>query len=172
MKENIDASVYWFTGLSGSGKTTLARKLYIALLDSGKKVEFLDGDELRKHFPQTGFTKEAREEHIKRVGYLASRLQHHGIHVIASFISPFEASRAFNRSLCSNFIEIYVSTPLSVCEERDVKGLYEKARNGEIENFTGISAPYEVPSSPDITIDTSSITIDEALHSILKHIGI
>ena len=136
-RRRISPVVVWFTGLSGAGKSTLANQVYERLLASGLKVELLDGDTIRNIFPKIGFTRIDREEHIKRVGYLASRLEAHGIFVLASFVSPYQESRNFVRSLCNNFVEIHVSTSLSVCEDRDVKGLYAKARKGEIKNFTG-----------------------------------
>jgi adenylylsulfate kinase len=147
--------VIWFTGLSGSGKSTLATQLVENLKSRGLKVEHLDGDSIRKVLPQTGFSREQREDHIRRVGYLASILEKNGIIVVASLISPYEDSRQFVRGLCSKFVEIYLSTPMEVCSQRDPKGLYRKAINGEIKNFTGVSDPYEVPIAPELTFDTS-----------------
>ncbi len=170
-KRNINPKVIWFTGLSGSGKSTIANRVYEELRAKGLKVERLDGDSIRDLFPTTGFSREAREEHVKRIGHLASYLEKHGVFVICSFISPFQDSRKFVRSLCKNFVEVYVSTSLEECERRDVKGLYAKARAGEIKNFTGVSDPYEPPVQPEIEIDTSLVSLEQASQMILKRIG-
>ena len=163
--------VIWFTGLSGAGKTTLAEKLAAYLKAKGEKCELLDGDTVRNIFPQTGFTKKERDEHVKRMGFLASMLERNGITVIASFISPYRESRDFVRKMCRNFVEVYVSTSLEVCEKRDVKGLYKKARRGEIKSFTGIDDPYEPPLHPEITINTAGETVEESLERLLKFLG-
>lgn len=170
-KKEIQPLVLWFTGLSGSGKSTLSEEVYKELMKKGIKTERLDGDTVRNIFPKTGFTKNERNGHIKRVGYLASRMEKNGIFVVASFVSPYRESREFVRDLCKNVIEIYVSTPIEVCEKRDIKGLYKKARNGEIENFTGINDPYEEPQNPEITIDTSKISIEKATKKVMKYIN-
>ena len=146
----------------------MAKKVTDELRSKGHKVEYLDGDALREVFPNTGFSKEERDTHIKRVGYLASRLEHNGVFVVAAFVSPYEDARAFVRNLCDNFIEVYVSTPLEICEKRDPKGLYKKARAGEIKNFTGIDDPYEPPQSPELTLDTSKIQEAPAVETVLK----
>lgn len=163
-------AVLWFTGLSGSGKSTVSEKVYPILKDRGYRVEHLDGDAIRDIFPKTGFGKEDRISHIKRVGYLASRLQAHGVFVIGSFISPYKESRDFVRNLCEDFVEIYISTPLEECERRDVKGLYEKARDGEIKNFTGIDDPYEAPQDPELEIDTTNISVDDAVDRVIEYL--
>jgi len=160
--------VIWFTGLSGAGKSTLAEALGGYMRSLGQKVELLDGDIVRKVFPQTGFSKKDRDEHIRRMGYLASILERNGVAVIASFISPYRESRDFVRGLCRNFIEVYVSTSLSECEKRDVKGLYRRARAGEISSFTGIDDPYEAPLSPEITIDTAGEEVGESLDKLIN----
>ena len=165
------AAPIWFTGLSGSGKTTIAAALVDRLRSLGRRVEFLDGDAIRSVFPETGFSSEERDLHIRRVGFLASRLEAHGVCVVASFISPSRASRVFVRGLCRRFVEVYVSTPLEVCEARDVKGLYARARRGELREFTGVTAPYEPPLRPEVAIDTTSSTIDENVGRILAHLG-
>jgi len=162
-------AVLWFTGLSGSGKSTIAARVKRELTRLGADVELLDGDTLRSIFPNTGFTKRARNEHIKHVGYMASRLEKHGVTVIGTFIAPYREARRFVRKLCRNFIEIYVSTPLEVCEKRDVKGLYAKARRGEIRRFTGISDPYEAPRNPEITLDTSKLSVAEACRKVVSY---
>jgi adenylylsulfate kinase len=162
--------VLWFTGLSGAGKTTLSLRVKAELEKRGLPVEHLDGDTLRDLLPSTGFSRKERDEHVRRIGVLASRLEKHGVVVIASLISPYEESRKFVRGLCGRFIEVHVSTPLSVCEARDVKGLYARARSGEIRDFTGIDSEYEPPSRPELTIDTSAQSQDEALGRILAYL--
>jgi adenylylsulfate kinase len=168
---NGAAPVLWFTGLSGSGKSTIAVRVYDELVRRGIDVEYIDGDSLRDVFPNTGFTRAEREEHLRRTGYMASRLAAHGVTVLGSFVSPYRESRDFIRRLCSNFLEIYVATPLEECERRDVKGLYARARRGEIKNFTGIDDPYEPPEKPELTLDTLLLRVDESVTKILKHFG-
>jgi len=163
--------VIWLTGLSASGKTTIGDTLAENLKTLGHRVEHLDGDLVRKMFPGTGFTREERDRHIKRVGYLAAMLEKHGVFVVASFISPYREARAFVRSQCNNYIEVYISTPLEECEKRDPKGLYKKARAGEITNFTGIDDPYEPPENPEIEVDTTGITVNEAVERILEYLA-
>lgn len=160
----------WLTGLSGSGKSTLADMVYDKIAQNGNRVEKLDGDVMRGLFPATGFTKDARDEHIKRVGFLASLLEKHDVIVVASFISPYEETRQLVRSRCQNFIEVFVSASLEECERRDVKGLYKKARAGEIKHFTGIDDPYEVPSNPEIEVDTENKTEEESAAQIIDYI--
>lgn len=165
------AAVLWFTGLSGSGKSTIATRVYEELGRRGMEAEYLDGDALRSVFPNTGFTRAERDEHLRRTGYLASRLEAHGITVIASFVSPYRESRDFIRRLCRDFVEIYVATPLEECERRDVKGLYARARRGEIQNFTGIDDPYEAPEHPELTLDTRVLSLDECVAKVLARLG-
>jgi adenylylsulfate kinase len=164
------APVLWFTGLSGSGKSTIATRVYQELLRRRVEVEYLDGDALREVFPTTGFTREAREEHLRRTGYMASRLAAHGVTVVASFVSPYRESREFIRRLCQNFWEIYVATPLEECERRDVKGLYARARRGELRNFTGIDDPYEPPERPELTLDTRVLSVDQCVAEVLAFV--
>jgi adenylylsulfate kinase len=167
----VKAFVLWFTGLSGSGKSTLAEKIYKYIVKKDIKAECLDGDSVRAIFPNTGFTEEERNSHIKRIGYMASILERNDIVVVASFISPYKESRDYVRSICKNFIEVYVSTPVSECKKRDVKGLYKKARNGEIKNFTGIDAPYEPPVNPEINIPSHMQKEEESLKIIMDYIN-
>jgi adenylylsulfate kinase len=163
--------VLWFTGLSGSGKSTIATRVHEALVRRGVEVEYIDGDALRAVFPNTGFSRAEREEHLRRTGYMAGRLAAHGVTVVASFVSPYRESREFIRRLCRDFIEIYVSTPLEECERRDVKGLYARARRGEIRNFTGIDDPYEPPEHPELTLDTRALSVDECVAKVLERAG-
>ena len=160
------SSVLWLTGLSGAGKSTLARAVELELRRRAGSIEMLDGDAVRALSP-TGFSRADREAHIKRVGFLASRLEYHGVTVVCALISPYADTRDYVRGLCRRFIEIYVATPLDVCEKRDVKGLYARARRGEISQFTGIDDPYEPPSRPELRLDTTCLTVDESVVRIV-----
>jgi len=164
---SLSAAVVWLTGLSGSGKSALARRVAEEWRKRDFSVEVLDGDAIRDVFPNTGFSKAERDAHVRRVGFLASRLECHGVTVVASLVSPYQESRDFVRGLCRNFIEIYVSTPLEECERRDAKGLYAKARRGEIRNFTGIDDPYDPPETPELVIDTSRVSLEAAGQLVL-----
>ena len=166
-KERTPPAVIWFTGLPGAGKSTIADWVSEALRRRGLPVERLDGDAVRRIFPGTGWSRPAREEHLRRVGYLASKLEEHGVFVVASFVSPYAESRGFVRGLCRSFIEVHVSTPLAECERRDPKGLYAKARRGEIADFTGVSDPYEPPVRPEVTVDASRLSIEAAGNAVL-----
>ena len=161
----------WFTGLSGSGKSTIAVRVHRELERRGVDVEYIDGDALREVFPSTGYTRAEREEHLRRTGYMASRLAAHGVTVVASFVSPYRESRDFIRKHCRKFVEIYVATPLDECERRDVKGLYARARRGEIKNFTGIDDPYETPEHPELTLDTRALSVEECVARVLERHG-
>ena len=162
--------VIWLTGLPCAGKTTLAEKICEELRAMGHQVEHLDGDAVRKIFPQSGFSREDRNQHIERVGFLAGKLAENGVFVVASFVSPYRESRNFVRKLCPRFVEVYVSTSLAVCEKRDVKGMYAKARRKEIRNFTGIDDPYEPPENPELQIDAGTLPLDEAVHRIKDYL--
>ena len=167
------AKIIWFTGLSGSGKSSIANILEKKLQALGKHTITLDGDNMRHGLNRDlGFTTADRVENIRRVGEVAKLMVNSGLICITSFISPFESERKMARSLVSEneFIEVYIDTPLSVCEERDVKGLYAKARSGEIPNFTGISSPYESPENPEIRIDTTKLSAEEAANQIIEFI--
>ncbi len=170
-KREIQPSVIWFTGLSGAGKSTISEEVFSRLKAKGLKVEHLDGDLVREIFPKTGFSKEDRDRHVKRVGFLASILEKNGVIVLASFISPYKESRNFVRNLCKNFKEVHVATPLEECEKRDVKGLYEKARKGEITQFTGIDDPYEEPENPEIKVNTTGQSVEESVQYVLRKLG-
>jgi adenylylsulfate kinase len=170
-RKRMRQAVIWFTGLSGSGKSTIADRVAARLVKRGIDIERLDGDQIRRMFPGTGFSRKQREEHLKRMGYLAALLEKHGVTVIASFVSPYRKSRRLVRKLCRNFVEVYVSTPLEECERRDVKGLYKKAREGKLKHFTGISDPYELPRQPEITIDTTSMTLNKAVSMVVDYLS-
>ena len=163
----------WFTGLSGSGKSSIANILEKKLQSLGKHTITLDGDNIRHGLNRDlGFTSADRVENIRRVEEVAKLMVYSGLICITSFISPFESERKMARSLVleNEFIEVFVDTPLSVCEERDVKGLYAKARSGQIPNFTGISSPYEPPKNPEIRIDTTKVSAEEAANQIIDFI--
>jgi adenylyl-sulfate kinase len=162
----LKPAVLWFTGLSGSGKTTIATLVHEKLVAGGRPSELLDGDEIRALFPKMGFTREDRNQQVMRVGHLASVLEKHGIFSVGCLVSPYAESRDFVRRLCRSFVEIYVSTPLEVCEKRDVKGLYAKARRGEIAGFTGIDDPYEPPAAPELEIDTTILSAAQAVDKV------
>lgn len=161
----------WFTGLSGSGKTTIALEVEKELKANGYKVEHLDGDEIRKCLCQDlGFSKADRDENIRRVSYLAKLLTQNGIITLCCFVSPYLKARQEARELIGDFIEVYVNTPLAVCEKRDVKGLYAKARKGEIPAFTGISDPYEPPVNPEIEILTENEPVEKSAVKIINYL--
>ena len=166
MVNGSSAAVLWFTGLSGAGKSTLAARVVRELSERGTATEYLDGDAVRALSP-TGFTRAERDAHVKRVGFLASRLEHHGVTVVCALISPYAEARDHVRTLCGRFIEIYVATPLHECERRDVKGLYAGARRGDVPHFTGIDDPYEPPQHPELTLDTTPMTVDDAVARII-----
>lgn len=167
-----EPAVIWLTGLSGSGKTTIGNRLAQRLREIGRKVERLDGDVTRAIFPQTGFSKEDRDANVVKAGFLAQMLERNGVDVVASYISPYRETRDEVRGMCGRFIEVYVATPLAVCESRDVKGLYAKARSGEIEHFTGIDDPYQAPTAAELVIDTTHLSVDQACDRILQFMGL
>ena len=162
----------WFTGLSGSGKSTLAQYLTPILLERGCSVEVLDGDEVRENLSKgLGFSKEDRDTNIRRIGYVANLLSRNGCAAITAAISPYAAVRDEIREMTvATFVEVYVDAPLAVVEERDTKGLYKKARAGEIKNFTGISDPYEAPENPEVLVDTSKESIEDSAQKILDYL--
>jgi len=159
------------TGLSGAGKTTIALILVEELKKRGLKVERLDGDVVRQSLTRDlGFTKEDRDKNIERVTFVAKLLSRNGVATVCSFISPYQAVRDHVRAETTNFMEVFVDAPLEVVIDRDVKGLYKQAMAGEIENFTGISDPFEAPESPDIHIRTDQQTPEESAQEIIRHL--
>jgi 3'(2'),5'-bisphosphate nucleotidase len=163
--------VLWFTGLSGAGKSTVADKVFEKIGKEGLSLERLDGDEVREHLTKgLGFSKEDREENIRRVTFVAKVLSRNGVGVISTFISPYKEMREKVRNEVTNFIEVYVNAPLAVCEERDIKGLYKKARAGEIKHFTGIDDPYEVPENPELELDTDKESIEESAQKVIEYL--
>ena len=169
-KHRIKPFVLWFTGLSGSGKSTLAEAVAKELKRINVNFEELDGDVVRDVFPKTGFSKDERNMHIRRVGFLVGLLERNRVSAVCSFISPYRESRQFVRDNTNNFIEIYVSTPLKVCEERDPKGLYKKVRKGEIKQFTGVDDPYEEPQSPELNINTADQSVKDCARHIFTYL--
>ena len=163
--------VLWFTGLSGSGKSTLAHAVEEYLHRHGLNTFVLDGDNVRHGLcGDLGFSDQDRKENIRRISETAKLLLEAGIITLTAFISPFKAERATARSLMADgdFIEIHCFCPLTICEQRDVKGLYKKARQGEIKNFTGISSPYEEPENPDLKIDTNQLTLEQSVQLVIS----
>jgi len=161
--------VIWFTGLSGAGKSTIAEVLRSELLRLGHRVEILDGDVVRENLSKgLSFSKEDRDINIMRIGFVAHLLARNGVKVICAAISPYRSIRDQVRAMVGDFIEVYISTPLEECENRDVKGLYKKARSGEIKDFTGVDDPYEPPLEPEVEIDTVDGTPEESAFTILE----
>lgn len=165
---STEPAVLWLTGLSGAGKSSIAADVCNRLRSRGLGVEYLDGDAIRTLFPQTGFTRSEREIHVRYVGFLASRLEHHGLIVVCALISPYRSSREDVRRMARRFIEIHVCTSLEECERRDPKGLYRRARAGEITHFTGIDDPYEPPDNPELSIDTAQVSVAEASDRVVE----
>ena len=166
--------VLWFTGLSGAGKSTLATALAKAL-ETERKIEILDGDEVRTHLSKgLGFSREDRDTNVHRIGFVARLLASHGVGVVTATISPYAETRTQLRVLAEergiDFVEVYANAPLDVLTARDVKGLYKKALAGQIENFTGVTDPYEAPASPDVEVRTGRETIDQSLEKILQEL--
>jgi adenylylsulfate kinase len=161
----------WFTGLSGAGKSTIAGLVGRRLEDAGRLVEYLDGDVVRTHLSRgLGFSKEDRDTNIERIGWVASRLTRHGAAVLVSAISPYEAARRRARELIEefgSFVEVFVDASVEECARRDAKGLYEKAFAGEIKEFTGVSDPYEPPTSPELALRTEKETPEESAQLVV-----
>jgi adenylylsulfate kinase len=167
MKEQLGFTA-WFTGLPCSGKTTVADAVAYVLRERGYRVERLDGDIVRKDLTSDlGFSKEDRDENIKRVTFVAKLLSRNGVAVLATFVSPYRERRRKTRDEIDNFVEVFVSCPVDVCIERDVKGMYKKALAGEITGFTGIDDPYEVPENPEVILHTDRETLEESVQNVL-----
>ena len=160
----------WLTGLSGAGKSTIAQALAEVLKQRGiQRLELLDGDVVRQNLTKgLGFSKEDRDENIRRIGFVAHLLTRNGVIVLVSAISPYREIRQEVSDRIGNFIEVYVNAPLEVCEQRDVKGLYKKARTGEIKQFTGVSDPYDSPLNPTVECQTDQETIEESVAKIIS----
>jgi len=174
-KSGQTGCVLWFTGLSGSGKSTLACALDSALVNLGKRCYCLDGDNIRHGLNKNlGFSAEDRTENIRRIGEVAMLFADAGIITLTAFISPYTKDRATARAACEDnglkFVEVYMDTPLAVAEERDPKGLYKKARAGEIKGFTGIDDPYDEPENAELVIKTAELTLDEEVRACVKYL--
>jgi adenylyl-sulfate kinase len=168
MARKKEGVVVWFTGLSGAGKTTLAEAVAPRLRAAGKRVELLDGDVVRTHLSKgLGFSREDRDTNIARIAFVAHLLARNGVAVLVAAISPFRAARDHARQIIGDFVEVHVAPPLDECIKRDVKGLYAKAIAGEIPQFTGVSDPYEEPLSPELRVDTSTVSVDDGTARIL-----
>jgi adenylylsulfate kinase len=159
----------WFTGLPCSGKSTLARKVEETLLERGLNVEVLDGDEVRENLSKgLGFSKEDRDINIRRIGWVCRLLSRNGAVAISAAISPYKNIRQEVRDMHDRFVEVYVKTPVEVCKERDVKGMYKLAAEGKIKGFTGVDDPYEEPDNPEIVVETDKESEDESLGKIIR----
>ena len=166
-------AIIWFTGLSGSGKSTLAHAVEETLHQQGCKTIVLDGDNVRHGLcGDLGFSEKDRQENIRRIGEMAKLFVEAGIIVLTAFISPYRADRRRVRAMVEqgDFIEIYCDTPIEICEIRDVKGLYKKARAGEIAEFTGVSSPYETPQTPELILNTGTLTLDVCVQQVIREI--
>jgi adenylylsulfate kinase len=162
----------WFTGLSGAGKTTITKALAAELIDRGYDLEILDGDVVRENLTKgLGFSKEDRDENIRRIGFVANLLTRHGVIVLVSAISPYREIREEVKQRIGNFVEVFVNAPLEVCEDRDVKGLYKRARAGEIKSFTGIDDPYEAPLNPEIECRTDKEELSESIAKVINKLN-
>ena len=169
-KKEIPSFVLWFTGLPASGKKALADTVYQQLMKDKLKVERLDSHDVRPLFPETGFSPEEVNRHVKRAGHLCAMLEKNGVIVIASFVSPYRSSRDFARERAASFIEVYMQTTVEACEQRDDKGHYAKARRGEYQNFPGVDVEYEIPVDPEIVIDVDTSTLEESAEQILRYL--
>ncbi|MCD6512897.1 MAG: adenylyl-sulfate kinase [Thermoplasmata archaeon] len=160
--------VVWFTGLPCSGKTTIAKKVKEILEQKGRDVELLDGDTVRDYIKNKDFSKEGRNKHLRYIALMAKLLAERGVVVLCSFVSPYRENRDFARSITEDFIEVFVDTPLDICIERDVKGMYKKAMAGEIKGFTGIDDPYEEPLNPELIIETVNESVEESAERVIN----
>jgi adenylyl-sulfate kinase len=165
----LPGATLWFTGLPSSGKSTIARAVFQRLLDRGLPAELLDGAEVRESLSRgLSFSKEDREEHIRRMGYVAKLLSRNGVIVVAAAVSPYRATRDEVRRNTKNFVEVYVECPVDIAEQRDTDGWYARARRGEVEEFTGVNAPYEPPVTPEVHINSDRDSVDEAAAKVIS----
>lgn len=165
--------ILWFTGLSGSGKTTISKGVERELRGRQCLVEVLDGDAIRTHLSKgLGYSKQDRDTNIRRIGFVANLLSRNGAIAITAAISPYRETRDEVRQMSENFIEVYVNAPLAVCEARDVKGLYARARAGEIKGFTGIDDPYEEPLNPEIVCYTAQESVEESVTKVVDYLDV
>ncbi|TVT30948.1 adenylyl-sulfate kinase [Marinobacter vinifirmus] len=172
--KNQKPCLLWFTGLSGSGKSTIANALDVALHERGYHTFLLDGDNVRHGLcKDLGFSDDDRVENIRRIGEVSKLFADAGLIVLSAFISPFTSDRRLVRNLfpAGEFIEVFMDTPMDTCEDRDPKGLYQKARAGEIKHFTGITSPYEAPERPEVRLDTSAMSVDQCVESLIDYLS-
>ena len=169
-RKKIEPFNLWFTGLPLSGKTTIADKVYDELQKLHIPIERLDSKDIRDVVPDIGFTRENRNRHMKRVGHLIKTLQNNSISTVASFVSPYKESRKAIREMVKNNVVVYLKADIETCKQRDYKGVYEKALKGELQNFSGINDVYEEPQYAEVTIDTDTTSVDEAVQTIVKYI--
>ena len=169
-KKEIPSFVLWFTGLPASGKKVVADAVYQKLIQDKLKVERLDSLDVRPLFPETGFSAEEVNRHVKRSGHLCAMLEKNGVIVVASFVSPYRKSRIFARERAVNFVEVYMKSTVAACEQRDTKGHYAKARRGDYQNFPGVDIEYEKPVNPEITIAVDEMTMEESAQQILQYL--
>jgi adenylylsulfate kinase len=169
-RQENEGIIVWFTGLSGAGKTTIAHRVWEELIARGIRTEVLDGDVMRQHICRgLGFSREDRDENVRRLGFVGNLLARNGIVALVSAVSPYRDTREeIRRSASGVFLEVFVSAPLHVCEQRDPKGLYRRARAGELHQFTGIDDPYEPPTAPEIVCSTDQETIEASVNSVLR----
>mgnify|MGYP001558644642 CR=1 FL=1 len=165
---SLNGATLWFTGLPSSGKSTIAREVFQRLLDRGLPAELLDGAEVRESLSRgLGFAREDREEHIRRIGYVAKLLSRNGVIAICAAVSPYRATREEVRRNTTHFVEVFVDCPVGVAEARDREGWYARARRGEVEEFTGVNAPYEPPDAPEVHVHADQETVDQAATKVL-----
>ena len=165
---NQHGMTLWLTGLSGAGKSTIAREVAKSLSALGIRTQVLDADVVRPHLcPDLGYSRQDREENVRRIAYVADLLTQQGVIVLVAAIAPYASSRAQVRELIEHFVEVFVDAPISVCEQRDPKGLYKRVRAGKIENFTGIDDPYEQPLSPDLWLETHQFSVEQCVAQIV-----
>lgn len=169
-KKEVPSFVLWFTGLPASGKKAVANAVYQVLTQEGLRVERLDSHDVRPLFPETGFSPEEVNRHVKRSGHLCSMLEKNGIIVVASFVSPYRESREFVREQAANFIEVYMKTTVAACEKRDEKGHYERARRGEYTNFPGIDVDYEESTAPELVVEIDTLSQENAVLQIVEYL--
>ena len=169
-RKRIEPFNLWFTGLPLSGKTTIANKVYEELQKLDIPIERIDSKDVRELFPNVGYTRDERNRHIKRIGHLIQTLQKNSISTVCSFVSPYSESRKMIRDMVKNNIVVHIKTDIETCKKRDYKGIYQKALNGEIQNFTGISDVYEEPKHAEIVIDTDKMSVEEAVEIIVKYV--
>ena len=168
MKESQGFTV-WFTGLPCCGKTTVADRVAVKLKEQGYRVERLDGDIVREGLTNDlGFSRKDRDENIRRVAFVANMLSRNRVIVLATFVSPYRQARREARSVIGRFVEVYVRCPVEICMQRDVKGMYQKARAGVISHFTGVDDPYEEPEHPELILDTDKETVEESVDKVLR----